>query len=308
MPLDNDSKRRLNSGKASLAEVIPSYARQLSRSVLFPNGGTYEVVEETVEGVPQYKAVHTQTGRQWGEAGTYEYATHLMSNLNRRIIENSINNSVIDSINEAGQEYDQPTTEALFRIGRILNNPKSFKITSAELNEAAGTVDSPNSPYNEGASLDALHRAEWNVEPLRQRGIKYYKPLSNLTAAQQINFERAKKGLPPTNEFTFQEAESVLKENMPKLFDSLVDARIPVIEAATRVESIDSDFAEVPARRKIRDALTEKNIVSDISSPEIKYLFESITGKKSLDDMSASQKRHLFHSIQVFHLYRYQLH
>jgi hypothetical protein len=299
LPLDNDSKRRLNSGKASLAEVIPSYARQLSRSVLFPNGGTYEVVEETVEGVPQYKAVHTQTGRQWGEAGTYEYATHLMSNLNRRIIENSINNSVIDSINEADQEYDQPTTEALFRIGRILNNPKSFKITSAELNEAAGTVDSPNSPYNEGASLDALHRAEWNVEPLRQRGIKYYKPLSNLTAAQQINFERAKKGLPPTNEFTYQEAESVLKDNMPKLFDSLVDARIPVIEAATRVESIDADFAEVPARRRIRDVLTEKNIVSDISSPEIQYLFESITGKKSLDDMSASQKRHLFHSIQT---------
>ena len=74
----------------------------------------------------------------------------------------------------------------------------------------------------------------------------------NLTAAQQINFERAKKGLPPTSEFTFQEAESVLKENMPKLFDSLVDARIPVIEAATRVESIDADFAEVPARRRIR--------------------------------------------------------
>ena len=299
LPLDNDSKKRLNSGRASLAEVIPSYARQLSKSVLFPDGGTYEVVEEIVDGVPQYKAIHTQTGRQWGEAGTYEYATHLMSNLNRRIIENSINNSVVDSINEADQEYDHPTTEALFRIGRILNNPKSFKITSAELNEAAGTVDSPSSPYNEGASLDALHRAEWNVEPLRQRGIKYYKPLSNLTAAQQINFERAKKGLPPTNEFTFQEAESVLKENMPKLFDSLVDARIPVIEAATRVESIDSDFAEVPARRKIRDALTEKNIVSDISSPEIKYLFESITGKKSLDDMSASQKRHLFHSIQT---------
>jgi hypothetical protein len=177
------------------------YARQIARNAskkagLFPSTGRFEIREE--QGGPSgtnYVVYNTADGRQYGQATKdLEFAKHFSLGLNNEMINKSVNESIIDAMDMSPESYDPKTAESIFMIGQRLNRPKSYTISEATLNEAAGTVASKDKPFLENLTLDQIHQIQYGVPPFQDGKKKLYKDLKNLTASQQINFERAKKG------------------------------------------------------------------------------------------------------------------
>ena len=296
-----------------LANATFAYANQLARNSVksaqgFPDVGKFDVVEEsTPEGVI-FKAVHSETGQQFGQQfRNREGAIHLMANLNQQIIDRRINDAVIDSLDLSPEEYTPKQAESLYVIGTKLNRPETFSINAAVLNEAAGTTQSPTSPYQEDKTIDQLHTNQYGVPPYTDRGEKLYQPLSNLTAAQEINFERRKQGLREVEEFTLEEAKQVLGDKYTNVFDVLLGVK------SSRSPEILENFGTVGARlaksrqeyqdqkrslEEVSRALNEKNIASGLESPEIKYVFEKIVGESDVKNMTPSQRMYLVEEIK----------
>ena len=295
-------------GTIKLKDAMRLYAARIARDVMqsgidaFPASGTFEISESMSSAwndkgydEPVYAVRHSDTGKQYGRSfPEREHAIHLMLNLNNQIRIKNVDRSLLDAIHLSPETYNDTQSQTLFSIGQRVVDPKHNTITSVALNEAAGTVDSPTNPYDEGATLDNLQIQQFGVPAVRQGKRKYYQPLINLTAAQQVNFDRSKKGLPEVRTFSLAEARNVLGEQFPKLFDVLVKSRAENPEGLIpRNEFIfDKDVKD-----RIRKALDTKNISSNINSPEIKYLAEAFTGDRNIKDMSAAQRRHFYYSI-----------
>ena len=300
---------------SQLAEATYNYSNQLANNAVksaegFPDVGKFDVAEEMTPEGPVFKAVHSETGQQFGQPfQEREGAIHLMANLNQQIFNRRINSAVIDSLDLSPEAYTPKQAESLYVIGQKLNRPQTFSINAAVLNEAAGTIQSPSSPYREDKSIDQLHTLQYGVPPYTDRGEKLYRPLSNLTAAQQINFERRKKGLREAEEFSLDEAKQVLGDRYTKVFDVLLGVKAP------GQDQILEDFGTVGARlaksrqeyqderRTLAEAkrsLVSKNIMSDVSSPEVKYIFEKIVGESDVGKMTPSQRMYLVNEIKKF--------
>jgi hypothetical protein len=285
------------------------YARQIARNAskktgLFPSTGRFEIREE--QGGPSgtnYVVYNTADGRQYGQATKdLEFAKHFSLGLNNEMINKSVNESIIDAMDMSPEAYDPKTAESIFMIGQRLNRPKSYTISEATLNEAAGTVASKDKPFLENLTLDQIHQIQYGVPPFQDGKKKLYKDLKNLTASQQINFERAKKGLPPLREFTLQEAKDALGNNYDKVFDVLLDVQQPDLaairqefgEAGVNVQGGRQRYQdEINTLKEVKDTLASKNIVSDIGSKELSYVFKKITGESSVNKMTPSQRMFL---------------
>jgi hypothetical protein len=285
------------------------YARQIARNAskkagLFPSTGRFEIREE--QGGPSgtnYVVYNTADGRQYGEATKdLEFAKHFSLGLNNEMINKSVNESIIDAMDMSPESYDPKTAESIFMIGQRLNRPKSYTISEATLNEAAGTVASKDKPFLENLTLDQIHQIQYGVPPFQDGKKKLYKDLKNLTASQQINFERAKKGLPPLREFTLQEAKDALGNKYDKVFDVLLDVQQPDLaairqefgEAGVNVQGGRQRYQdEINTLKEVKDTLASKNIVSDIGSKELSYVFKKITGESSVSKMTPSQRMFL---------------
>jgi hypothetical protein len=285
------------------------YARQIARNAskkagLFPSTGRFEIREE--QGGPSgtnYVVYNTADGRQYGQpTKDLEFAKHFSLGLNNEMINKSVNESIIDAMDMSPESYDPKTAESIFMIGQRLNRPKSYTISEATLNEAAGTVASKDKPFLENLTLDQIHQIQYGVPPFQDGKKKLYKDLKNLTASQQINFERAKKGLPPLREFTLQEAKDALGNNYDKVFDVLLDVQQPDLaairqefgEAGVNVQGGRQRYQdEINTLKEVKDTLASKNIVSDIGSKELSYVFKKITGESSVSKMTPSQRMFL---------------
>jgi hypothetical protein len=285
------------------------YARQIARNAskkagLFPSTGRFEIREE--QGGPSgtnYVVYNTADGRQYGQATKdLEFAKHFSLGLNNEMINKSVNESIIDAMDMSPESYDPKTAESIFMIGQRLNRPKSYTISEATLNEAAGTVASKDKPFLENLTLDQIHQIQYGVPPFQDGKKKLYKDLKNLTASQQINFERAKKGLPPLREFTLQEAKDALGDKYDKVFDVLLDVQQPDLaairqefgEAGVNVQGGRQRYQdEINTLKEVKDTLASKNIVSDIGSKELSYVFKKITGESSVSKMTPSQRMFL---------------
>lgn len=209
--------------------VGKTYASQIARDAsqeygVFPESGTFSVVaEETVrqvinpvtqkpEQVPftEYKVVHSTTDQEYGTpAVEYESAAHLASNLNQELINRTLTNSVIGSIDLSSDTYTPQQAEALFMVGQKVVRPDNLSITAEVLNEAGRTTSGFGSKYNEGVSIDSLHMQQYGVPAFSDRGERIYKPLSDLTVSQEINYKRRQQGLPEKDTFTLAEAKSI---------------------------------------------------------------------------------------------------
>jgi hypothetical protein len=285
------------------------YARQIARNAskkagLFPSTGRFEIREE--QGGPSgtnYVVYNTADGRQYGQpTKDLEFAKHFSLGLNNEMINKSVNESIIDAMDMSPESYDPKTAESIFMIGQRLNRPKSYTISEATLNEAAGTVASKDKPFLENLTLDQIHQIQYGVPPFQDGKKKLYKDLKNLTASQQINFERAKKGLPPLKEFTLQEAKDALGDKYDKVFDVLLDVQQPDLaairqefgEAGVNVQGGRQRYQdEINTLKEVKDTLASKNIVSDIGSKELSYVFKKITGESSVSKMTPSQRMFL---------------
>ena len=285
-----------------MAKEAEDYAEQIAQAANrsyqgFPEDGRFDVVEEpSAEGV-QFKVVHSDTGKQYGQPSLErENAIHLMSNLNNQILRRNVNRTVTDSIDETDFQYSTDGVKSVYSIGQRLNNPNRDTVTVAMINEAGGTI---GKGYNEERSLDSLHQSQYGVPPYTDKGKKIYKDLSNLTVAQQINLKRVQKGLPETNEFSLQEAKEALGDKYNNVFNLMLGVRIPDSEIGPYTEfgSVGAKAAarrnENEAQKEIEAVLESKNITSDINSPEMKYVFGKIVNETSIDNMTPSQKVYL---------------
>ncbi len=299
--------------------VGKAYASQIARDAsqkdgVFPDAGTFDVVsEEVVEGIinprtekyeevplVQYKVVHTVTGQEYGTpAREYESAAHFASNLNQELINRNVTNAVIDALDLSPDIYTPEQSASLFMTGQKLVRPENRSITAEVLNEAGKTTTGFGSQYVEGMSIDSIHQQQYGVPPLTDRGEKLYKPLSNLTVAQQINFERRKKGLPEKDEFSLVEAKEALGDNYPRVFDVMAGIKeTSPTDQITDFGTVGAEIArsraeykdDISTKAAIKNVLESKNIITDVDSPAMKYAFEQIVNESEVSNMSPSQR------------------
>ncbi len=308
-----DSTQPYSGRKTNMVNRAADYASQLARAAIqksgvFPESGKFDVVEEKLPDGSVFKVVHSETGQQFGQPEQErESAIHLMANLNQELINRKVNGAVIDSLDLAPQAYTPEQAESLYVIGQRLNRPKRFTVTSGVLNEAAGTTQSPKAPYQEDKTIDQLHVLQYGVPPYTDRGKKLYRDLSNLTAAQELNLERRKQGLPEVQEFTLEEARQVLGDKYSNVFDVLLGVNAPdMTETIENFGTVGARLAQ--SRQEYQDqkqtldqvstVLNEKNIVSDVNSPEVKYLFEKIVNEPDVSKMTPSQRMYLVQEVK----------
>ncbi len=282
------------------------YANQIASAATksaqgFPETGQFTVQEETTPQGSVFTVTHSETEQQYGQAYLErEDAIHLMSNLNDQILRRNINRNITDSIDETPFDYSAEQTESVYMLGQRLNNPNRDTVTVAMLNEAGGTT---GDKFQENLSIDSLHQLQYGVPPYTDKGEKIYKDLSNMTVAQKVNFERVKKGLPEVNEFSLKEAKEALGDKYNNVFDILMGVRAPEIEVGPT-----SDFGSVGAKlvrsreqyqnekrttQELLEIFDNKNITSDINSPEVKYMFDKIVNETDISKMSPSQRAYL---------------
>ena len=297
-------------------EKAAEYANQLATDAIrktdtFPEVGQFGVIEEKRgEEGSVFKVIHSVDGNQYGtESVDRNFALQLAVSLNSELLNKRINAGVLDAINLAPEPYSPEQGESIYRIGQMLNRPKRHTITSAVLNEAAGTTTSPTSPYMEDMSLDALHVQTYGVPPFTDRGQKFYQDIPNLTLSQQINLDRVRKGLKETDEFTFQEAKDALGDKYPNLFNVLLDVKYPDTSqtkdafgtVGVELERSRQQYQdEKRTREELKEVLNQKNILSDITSPEVKYVFNRIVNESDVNKMNPSQREYLVREIKKF--------
>ena len=297
-------------------EKAAEYANQLARDAIrktdtFPEVGQFGVIEEKRgEEGSVFKVVHSVSDDQYGtESVDRNFALQLAVSLNSELLNRRINAGVVDSINLAPEHYSPEQGESIYRIGQMLNRPKRYTITSAVLDEAAGTTSSPTSPYMEGMSLDALHLQQYGVAPFTDRGEKLYRDLSNLTLSQKVNLDRIRKGLKETDEFTLQEAKDALGDKYSNLFNVLLDVKYPdTSDIKDAFGTVGVDLAksrqqyqdEKRTKEELKEALNQKNILSDITSPEVKYVFNRIVNESDVNKMNPAQREYLVREIKKF--------
>ena len=300
----------------TLAEQAAEYANQISRDALrrdnvFPDGGafTFREIKLGPEG-SRFEVYSTQDGKVYGEPSRdYEFAAHLTSSLNKELVNRNINRAILDSMDLSPELYTPEQAENIYIIGQKLNRPNIYKINSAVLNQAAGTVSSATSPFQEDKTIDQLHVEQYGVPPFTDRGEKLYKPLSNLTASQEVNLERKKKGLSEIDEFTLDEAKQILGDKYSNVFDVLLGIKQPDdAEVLSDFGTVGKKVAqsrqeyqdERSSRAELEKALVDKNIMSGIDSPEVKYISQRIVGEQGMDNMSPSQRMYLVEEIKKF--------
>jgi Large polyvalent protein associated domain 38/ADP-Ribosyltransferase in polyvalent proteins len=239
-----------------------AYARAISRELgdYFPTNTKFEIKPGPPKQSPEGQTLTTHivvdsTGKQYGQVlDSYEEAAALAYGLNTEAIDQQVRGQVLNTLETAGQSYDQVTADTLTRYGVQILNPDRNKITSAAINEAAGTT--ADKGYIENYSFQTILDGQkdqdgYVVQGPNQQPVK----VPGLTAAQQINQKRKEKGLPETQVFTVEEAREALGDKFERLTDinvaaipdnltytaTIIDKKPVVVSAANEV--FESRFA-----------------------------------------------------------------
>jgi len=225
-----------------------------SRGTL-PNGET--IVEQT----PNFIVVDSN-GKQYGQAvQNREQAAGLAYGLNNEVIDSQVRGQVLNILENSGESYSPEAAATLMRYGYQILNPEANMITSAALNEAAGTT--VDKGYIENYSFQTILDGEQVKEDGKTVGYKIQGPngttvVPGLTLSQQINQKRKEQGLPETQVFTVDEARDALGDK----FENLTNINVLAVpDGMTYTASI------VPTQIEVsKDKFRTVNIPSVVSS------------------------------------------
>ena len=237
---------------------------------------------------------------------TKEAAATVAGRLNDKLLDRTLSRSIRDTLETSPTSYDQRATETLLRIGNRVLNPRSNLITDVELNSAATETIDPRVEedrrrlYIESLPLDqALYYLQKG--PQQNRAKSKAEMMRLLSPAQRINLRRRDQGLPETKFFTVQEARRELKDS----FGNLANKKFESPEVREKIDQlqnartyINPEISKNITPAQIQKLLNEKNIASDINSPEIDALARSFVGVKSVADMNVGDRRVFFKKIQ----------
>jgi hypothetical protein len=237
---------------------------------------------------------------------TREAAATVAGRLNDKLLDRTLSRSIRDTLETSPTSYDQRATETLLRIGNRVLNPRSNLITDVELNAAATETVDPRVEedrrrlYIESLPLDqALYYLQQG--PQQNRAKSKAEMMRLLSPAQRINLRRRDQGLPETKFFTVQEARRELKDS----FGNLANKKFESPEVREKIDQlqnartyINPEISKNITPAQIQKLLNEKNIASDINSPEIDALARSFVGVKSVADMNVGDRRVFFKKIQ----------
>lgn len=277
-----------------------AYARAISQELgdYFPTNTKFEIKagppKQGADGQPlATHIVVDSTGKQYGQPlDSYEEAAGLAYGLNTEIIDQQVRGQVLSTLETAGQSYDQVTADTLVRYGTQILNPDRNKITSAALNEAAGTT--ADKGYIENYSFQTILDGEKTKDGYVVQGPNQ-QPVTvpGLTIAQQINQKRKEQGLPETQTFTIDEAREALGDK----FENLTNINVAAIpdNLTYTATVVDGKPAVVSAANEVftsRFASTEDSEASEKNedgTPKIK-VGQKIE-LKSLEDAQAFAER-----------------
>ena len=237
---------------------------------------------------------------------TREAAATVAGRLNDKLLDRTLSRSIRDTLETSPTSYDQRSTETLLRIGNRVLNPRSNLITDVELNAAATETIDPRVEedrrriYIESLPLNqALYYLQQG--PQQNRAKSKAEMMRLLSPAQRINLRRRDQGLPETKFFTVSEARRELKDS----FGNLANKKFESPEVREKIDQlqnartyINPEISKNITPAQIQKLLNEKNIASDINSPEINTLARSFVGVKSVADMNVGDRRVFFKKIQ----------
>jgi hypothetical protein len=208
-----------------------AYARAISNQLgdYFPTNTKFEVKPGPSKQGPEGQTLTTHVvvdsaGNQYGQAlDSYEEAIGLAYGLNTEVIDQQVRGQVLNTLETSGQAYDQVTADTLTRYGVQILSPDRNLITSAAINEAAGTT--ADKGYIENYGFQTILNGEktkdgYVVQGPNQRPVT----VPGLTLSQQINQKRKEQGLPETQTFTVDEAREALGDKFERLTDINVAA------------------------------------------------------------------------------------
>ena len=225
--------------------------------------------------------------------------------MNDKLLDRTLSRSVKDTLETSPISYDERSTETLLRIGNRVLNPRSNLITDIELNSAATenidtrVEEDRRRLYIESLPLDqALYYLQEG--PQQNRAKSKAEMMRLLSPAQRINLRRRERGLPETKFFTVQEARRELKDS----FGNLANKKFESPEVKEKIDSLQNartylnlNVSKNITPAQIQKLLNEKNIASDINSPEINALARSFVGVKSVSDMNVGDRRVFYKKI-----------
>jgi len=273
-----------------------------SRGTL-PNGET--IVEQT----PNFIVVDSN-GKQYGQAvQSREQAAGLAYGLNNEVIDSQVRGQVLNILENSGESYSPEAAATLMRYGYQILNPEANMITSAALNEAAGTT--VDKGYIENYSFQTILDGEQVKEDGKTVGYKIQGPngttvVPGLTLSQQINQKRKEQGLPETQVFTIDEARNALGDKFENLTNinvlavpdgmtytaSIVPTQVEVSKgkkATVNIPSVVSSAGEVIQTRFATQEDSDASGKKEDGSPNIK-VGQKIE-LKSLEDAQAFAER-----------------
>lgn len=145
---------------------------------------------------------------------SYGRAERLSKGLNNEVSNERIRASVTDILRLSPQSYSESLMGDLYRYGLEIMNPESYTITSASLDEAAGTTNEQERlRKSDGKDPEIVYQETLSAKELERLG----EPLRNYTASQKYNRRRMMKGLPEVYTFTAKEAKQILKDKFSNL-------------------------------------------------------------------------------------------
>lgn len=292
------------------------YANNISNSLNynFPTATSFtyrtnEVTDpETGEITGSNYSIVDQLGNTYGASPivTREAAATVAGRLNDKLLDRTLSRSVKDTLETSPTSYDERSTETLLRIGNRVLNPRSNLITDIELNSAATegidtrVEEDRRRLYIESLPLDqALYYLQRG--PQQNRAKSKAEMMRLLSPSQRINLRRRENGLPETKFFTVQEARRELKDS----FGNLANKKFESPEIKEKIDALqnartylNAEISKNITPAQIQKLLNEKNIASDISSPEINALARSFVGVKSVADMNVGDRRVFFKKVQ----------
>lgn len=221
----------------------------------FPSNASFSV--DPIAGEQKEKAFAVVSGnKQYGMSQpSVGRAKRLAQGLNKEVSNERIRASVTDILRLSPQSYSESLMGDLYRYGLEIMNPESYTITSASLDEAAGTTnEQARLRKSDGKDPKTVYQETLSAKELERLG----EPLRNYTASQKYNHRRMMKGLPEVSTFTAKEAKQILKDK----FSNLDNANL-VSETERYVADVDQSgdhYVRSSSGEQIRSRLVRGNL------------------------------------------------
>jgi hypothetical protein len=254
---------------------------------------TPEGQQVTFAKAKQKFVVKDSQGNQYGQVlDSQEEASALAYGLNTEAIDQQVRGQVLNTLETSGQAYDRVTADTLTRYGVQILSPDRNLITSAAINEAAGTT--ADKGYIENYSFQTILDGEKTKDGYVVQGPSQQRvTVPGLTLSQQINQKRKEQGLPETQTFTVDEAREALGDK----FENLTNINVAAIPdnlsyTATVMDGkpvVVSAANEVFSSRFANEADSEASGKNEDGTPKIK-VGQKIE-LKSLEDAQAFAER-----------------